>query len=620
MAMMIISQRPLRTAAFLGLGLVLGMCFSSLDALGQEFQLEPKPKNFIQLELGVPGKKKPAMSEVEVKLTPVKGTVSELKPGDEVRLSITIDVPPGSHTYSMTTPKGGKTRFEISKMTGLEPVGEEFQADREPESSFNGIFEGIVEEYHEPVTWTRSYRLVEGATTDDVAINGTVHAQICDENTCRVVPEPFHAALATNPADNAITHKERPKLLGKKPGPAELTATLAPKNARPGDKVTLTIEMALDESWHTYSITLKNVLGAKATDILIEKLTHLKPLGEGFTANPPFEVKVEDLGVVVEHEVHHGTIAWSREYEVMPAAASEGFGIKGALDYQTCRDGSCVPGAFSFDLRSPAMKTASRGAESPDVAAIFESKDVLPQDSREARLDVLLGKAQEGTVEGPPVTSEGLLLFIVTAIGAGFLALLTPCVYPMVPITISFFLKQAEKQHHRPVTLALVYCGGIIATFTGLGLLISGLFEATDLNLLANSVWLNIMLTVVIAFFGLSMLGLFEIHVPSWLLTWSARKEGSGGIVGTLFMALTFTLVSFTCTFAFAGALLVMASKGEVFWPVVGMLAFSAAFACPFFLLALFPQFLTKLPKSGGWLYIVRVSMGVLEIGAARKF
>jgi len=123
-----------------------------------------------------------------------------------------------------------------------------------------------------------------------------------------------------------------------------------------------------------------------------------------------------------------------------------------------------------------------------------------------------------------------------------------------------------------------------------------------------------------LVFFGLNLLGLFEIRVPSWLLTWSAGREGQGGVIGVIFMALTFTLVSFTCTFAFVGLLLAMAARGQYYWPVIGMLAFSSAFALPFFFLALFPSMLKKLPKSGGWMNTVKVIMGILEIGAALKF
>ena len=620
--------RPLFPLAAV-LSLVIGGICPPMTAFGQDLLPGPKPKNspklLIDLGLGDGAPKQAQGKRVEVALTPAEGAAGDLKPGDEVVLSITVRVPEDSYTYSMTTPKGGKTRFEIGKITGLKPVGADFQAEREPESELDPIFEGIVEKYHEDITWRRRYQL-EDADLSDVRIEGMVYAQICDANTCRNVEEPFETGLAGIKSSEAIVHNERPELAGK-PGPAAITISVAPKNAKPGETVTVTFEIAVEEGWHTYSITQPKVIGASPTLIQIDEHKNLKPLGEGFTPSAEFEKKTVDLGVSkVEHEVHHGTISWSRDYEVL----AEGFGIKGSLDYQTCNAARCFPKTIAFDLQSGAARSVGREAPPVETAvpSVARSADALPADSREARLDALLGKEVEGSASDPETSgsdvttakSQGLFWFIVAAVGAGFLALLTPCVYPMVPITISFFLKQAEKQHHRPLTLALVYCLGIMATFTGLGLLISGLFEVTDLNRLANNVWLNLFLTAVITFFGISMLGLFEIHVPSWLLTWSAGKEQKGGIVGTLFMAFTFTLVSFTCTFAFAGALLVMASKGEVFWPIVGMLAFSAAFAFPFFLLALFPRFLTKLPKSGGWMNIIKVAMGFVEVGAALKF
>ncbi len=616
------SSLPVFRSALL-FSLVAGLFYSPAGTWGQDLEL-PKPSKFaippLQLELGPPAAK-PMGKKVEVKLKPAQGTVAELKAGGEVTLSITINVPPGSHAYSMTTPKGGKTRVEISKIAGLKPVGEEYKAEREPETKFSPEFDGFVEEYAEPITWTRQYRLLAGVTPEDVVLAGKVHTQICDDRSCLPVTEAFHAALASNKPANALVQKDRPQLSGNKAGPAELTATLAPKNAKPGEKVTLTIQMAMDEGWHTYSITQKKAIGAKPTKIQIEKLENLKPLGEDFTPSEPFEKTKVDVGIsIVEHELHHGTISWTRQYEVLPPAEKAGFGLQGNLDYQTCTTTTCFPNEFAFNLHSK-------------NAGVTIKEVVKPKSSREARLERLLGTSppsngQNATASATKpektstddATNKGLLWFIVAAVAAGFGALLTPCVYPMVPITISFFLKQSEKQHHRPLTLALVYCGGIMATFTGLGLLISALFQATDLNRLANNVWLNLMLTGVIAFFGISMLGVFEIRVPSWVLTWSAGKEQKGGIIGTLFMALTFTLVSFTCTFAFAGGLLVMASKGEVFWPIVGMLAFSGAFASPFFLLALFPKMLAKLPKSGGWMNIIKTSMGFLEIGAALKF
>ncbi|MFM8285815.1 MAG: protein-disulfide reductase DsbD family protein, partial [Planctomycetaceae bacterium] len=216
--------------------------------------------------------------------------------------------------------------------------------------------------------------------------------------------------------------------------------------------------------------------------------------------------------------------------------------------------------------------------------------------------------------------SGGLMLFLLTAAAAGFAALLTPCVFPMVPITVSFFQKQAEQEHHRPVTMALVYCLGIVGTFTLLGVVMSSVFGAASLNTLANNPWLNLFIAGVMVFFGLNLLGLFEIAIPSFLLNYTSGQESRGGLVGVLFMALTFTLTSFTCTFAFVGWLLAMAANGARLWPVLGLLVFSAAFSLPFFFLALFPSWLKRLPKAGGWMNRFKVVMGLLEIGAAFKF
>ena len=145
-------------------------------------------------------------------------------------------------------------------------------------------------------------------------------------------------------------------------------------------------------------------------------------------------------------------------------------------------------------------------------------------------------------------------------------------------------------------------------------------FGGDALNQLANTVIFNLCLAGLLVFFAFNLLGMFEIRMPSWLLTYTASKESKGGFVGVLFMALTFTLTSFTCTFAFAGTLLVMAEAGDRLRPILGLMAFSLAFSTPFFFLALFPSLLKKLPKSGGWMNVAKVLMGLLELGAAVKF
>ena len=204
--------------------------------------------------------------------------------------------------------------------------------------------------------------------------------------------------------------------------------------------------------------------------------------------------------------------------------------------------------------------------------------------------------------------------------GFGFLALLTPCVFPMVPITVSFFTKREQRTNAAAVRQALVYCFGIIFTFTGLGLALTLIAGPAGINRLAASPWMNLFLTTLFVVFALNLFGMFEIRIPShWLSSIDRRAQG-GTTAATLLMGLTFTLTSFTCTAAFVGTVLVAATQGEWFWSAVGMLAFSTAFALPFFLLAIFPQWLHSLPSSGGWLNSVKVVMGFLELAAAFKF
>lgn len=152
------------------------------------------------------------------------------------------------------------------------------------------------------------------------------------------------------------------------------------------------------------------------------------------------------------------------------------------------------------------------------------------------------------------------------------------------------------------------------------GIVMAVVFGPTSINQLANNPWLNLAFAGIFVMFALMLLGMFEIRVPSWLLTWSSKKQESGGYAGVIFMALTFTLVSFTCTFAFVGQLMVWASQGDYLMPVIGMVAFATAFASPFFFLALFPSLLKKMPKSGGWMNSVKVTMGLLELAIVTKF
>ncbi len=412
-------------------------------------------------------------------------------------------------------------------------------------------------------------------------------------------------------------------------------ASLTPKQAKPGDTVKLTVEVDLKSGWHVYSPNqklAKDGTGPEAVGIRFGDIGSLQAVSP-FRGPEPHAVDSEAWEGL--KELHHeGHIAWTKEFVVPKDAAPGEIPINGGVGYQICSAVNCKNGGCQF-----------KGLMSIGAATINDTilLAALPLDSVQAReIQEQHDEAEDGVVDvaasggTPPgatgsrgagsttsqFKAQGLFLFLMSAVAAGFAALLTPCVFPMIPITVSFFHKQAEKKHHNAFAMASVYSLTIIGTFTGVGLFMSIFFGQGALNSLATNPYLNLVIGAVLVVFACNMLGMFEITMPSWLLTYTAGQESRGGYVGVMFMGLTFTLTSFTCTFAFVGTLLTWAVSGggDWLWPVLGLLAFSAAFSLPFFFLALFPSVLRSLPKSGGWMNSVKVLMGLLEIGAALKF
>ena len=215
--------------------------------------------------------------------------------------------------------------------------------------------------------------------------------------------------------------------------------------------------------------------------------------------------------------------------------------------------------------------------------------------------------------------------FIWLAASAGALSLLTPCVFPMVPITVSYFTQRASRDHGGALWSASVFAAGIVTTFTALGLLLAVFVGATGASAFAANPWINLLLTALFVAFALNLFGVYQITVPTGALNsldaLTRRQEARRpGVVGPLLMGLTFTLTSFTCTAPFVGTVLVSAASGQWKAPAVGMLVYSIVFALPFFVLALVPQWMARLPRAGSWLASVKIVMGFVELAAAFKF
>jgi thiol:disulfide interchange protein len=217
--------------------------------------------------------------------------------------------------------------------------------------------------------------------------------------------------------------------------------------------------------------------------------------------------------------------------------------------------------------------------------------------------------------------------FIWLAASAGALSLLTPCVFPMVPITVSYFTSHSATDRRTSLRHALVFGLGIIASFTALGLALAVFAGAAGVTMLAGNPWVNLLLTTIFVGFALNLFGAFQITIPSsWLTALDnvVRRQGTAGqgvgLLGALLMGLTFTLTSFTCTAPFVGTVLVTAAQGHWQEPLLGMLVYSTVFALPFCVLALVPDWMSRLPRAGGWLQSTKVVMGLVELAAAMKF
>ncbi len=577
--------------------------------LAQDFDLG-------NLSLQPRGKKSRAKPEFTVTLTP-----TEAKAGETVTLAVRVKLPPDYYIYGTDGDFGGKTVIKTEE-TGLEAIDGAFQPDHPPKTAFEPLFGTDVSKFFDEVTWSRKYRLLSGVA--EAKVQGTLEGQYCSSGEggmCVPIRPPFPFSQTVAVAGGAplptvtpsrplqYSFTERPIKNKAKDNPIEFTIALTPTNPKVGETVTLSIAAKLDDSWHTFGLDHVGA-GGTPTEIFVDNLRGLKAVDEAFQPSAPSAVH-EEAGLTLK--IHEKAVTWSRKYEVTDPA---NYGLSGEIAWQTCIEGRCLPvRTFAFAL----PHAAEIFAGTPTTVPVVAPREAIADPIRPGEAPAAAAPVTEPVRQGQP-QDKGLLPFILTAIGFGFVSLLTPCVFPMVPITVSFFLKQSEKQHSSPVLLALVYGGTIILTFTIIGVGVAAVFGASQLNALANGFWVNAFIGTVFVVFGLNMLGMYEIRVPSSLLTMTATRESAGGYLGAIFMALTFTLTSFTCTFAFAGSLLVAAAQGEIFWPVVGMAAFGSAFASPFIVLALLPRLLKGLPKSGGWMNTVKVVMGLIEIGAAVKF
>ncbi|MCC7492372.1 MAG: thioredoxin family protein [Fimbriimonadaceae bacterium] len=401
-------------------------------------------------------------------------------------------------------------------------------------------------------------------------------------------------------------------------GPVAWRAAVEPAAVRPGEVAVLVLRGTCEPPYHIYAVA-KSDGGMVSTSFAPS--AGLEPLG-GLREPRPKEYF--DEGFQVMALAHEGSVVLRQPFRVPPTAPPGTLKLGGELTFQACTETSCqrpatvplaasvrvVAGAVRPELREPPAETPwAVTATMPPPASSSSGGAPSPNPA-----------PGEGPTAADQARSQGLGQFLLVAFLAGFAALLTPCVFPMVPITVSFFTKQAGDNARKRVGLAASYGLGIVVMYTTFGLLLAATMGASGVQRIAASPVLNLGFAALFVFFALSLFGVFELQLPERWVNIANQKSGAGGYLGAGFMGLTLTLAAFTCTVQFVGGVLVWAANGEYLWPILGMLAFSTAFALPFFLLALFPQYLATLPRSGGWLETTKITLGWIEVAAAVKF
>lgn len=387
--------------------------------------------------------------------------------------------------------------------------------------------------------------------------------------------------------------------------PARWSWSIKPANPKVGEVAEVVFKVKIDKGWYLYSSDFDPELGPVVTTVTFTPNATFDVIGKLKPINPHSKFDKEIWGGTYTYFTELG------EFRQKVKIKSENWKIEGSYDSQSCSNesGLCVPikGPFSLEAKiqeQPAEKQTNNPA-------------IIPSDTNQPKVDSKVEKEVQtiSPSKSEPQKEESLWEFFWIAMGAGLLALLTPCVYPLIPMTVSFFTKQSGGKG-----LAFLYGGFIVLIYVFFGTVLAFFAGASFANFLSTHWIPNLLFFVIFMLFGISFLGAFEIVLPSNFVNKVDAKSDKGGLIGVFFMAFTLVLVSFSCTGPLAGSILIAASQGVFLKPIVGMLGFSLAFAIPFTLFAIFPGVLNKMPKSGGWMNEVKVVLGFLEVALAFKF
>ena len=382
----------------------------------------------------------------------------------------------------------------------------------------------------------------------------------------------------------------------------------------------------IEKGWHVYSTGLADDGPISAT-VTTEKAEGAKPKGKLQARGK----EINTFDKVFEQQLRYfeNSVQFVQKYEI----TGKTYDIKGFLEYGCCNDEMCMPPGnveFSFQGKGPedapeATEETTEEKANPDslAAALVPGDSIAADTTGVATGDLWKPVIKElQAYNGDDNKNSSLWYIFLMGILGGLVALFTPCVWPIIPMTVSFFLKRAKDDKKKGIKDAITYGISIVVIYVTLGLLITGIFGASALNALSTNAVFNIFFCLLLVVFALSFFGWFELTLPSsWTNKVDSKASSTSGLLSIFLMAFTLSLVSFSCTGPIIGFLLVdFATSGSFWGPAIGMLGFAIALALPFTLFAMFPTWLKSAPKSGGWMNTIKVVLGFIELAFALKF
>lgn len=391
--------------------------------------------------------------------------------------------------------------------------------------------------------------------------------------------------------------------------PVQWELELEPTEAATGSTVLARLTATIEDGWHIYSTTTPEGIALTLEIAESEALEDWKPY------QPSPEVVYDpNFQADVEWYTSEAEFLFALD---LASGASGSYPIEAKVRYGACDDRQCLP---------PKRKSASAEVSiGPDFSLAAMAVPSGYQPAREvvrSAGDSSGSGGTSGVVQALGSDDVGLVAFSLLALGFGFLAILTPCVFPMIPVYMSSFMDGGERSWGATLRQAGTFCLGVVVLFTAIGGLLSAILGPFGLSQIGANPWVNLLIAGFMCIFALSMLGAFEISIPSSWTTGASERSTGTGVVATLMLSLVFTLASFACTGPFIGALLAdsVASGRAAYYPVLGMALFSSGLAAPFMALALFPALMTRLPRSGGWMAMSKRVVGIVVLAVALKF